>query len=89
MNKAMPYAPHSLSPRPPVLKQREGATSWLRTFEPERGQIERVNEGIDHANKIALIDPIFEAFRQQRRLPTIRTFNGALYQIPRNLRGGS
>jgi hypothetical protein len=27
-------------------------------------QIERVDEGINHANSIALIDPVLEAFRQ-------------------------
>jgi hypothetical protein len=34
-------------------------------FEPEPGQIERTDERIDRANRIALIDPIIEAFGQQ------------------------
>jgi hypothetical protein len=34
-------------------------------------QIERVDEGINHANRISLVDPIIEAFRQRHRLPPI------------------
>ena len=50
----------------------------LNTFKPKMRQVER----IDHANGIALIDPVIKAFRQQRRLPAIRPFNEALHPIP-------
>ena len=37
-------------------------------------EIEPVDEGINEANRIALVDPVIEAFRQQRRLRPIRSF---------------
>jgi hypothetical protein len=46
-------------------------------------QIERVDEGINHTNRIALVDPVIEAFRQQRRLPPIRPRNEPRHPIPR------
>lgn len=54
----------------------------LHAAETQFGEIEHVDERIDHANTIALIDPVIEAFRQQRRLPAIRPCNEALHQIP-------
>ena len=41
--------------------------------------IQCIDEGINHANGIALIDEIIEALRQQRRLRTIRPCNKALH----------
>ena len=38
----------------------------LDTVEPEAGEIERIDERIDDANGILLVDPIIEAFRQKR-----------------------
>jgi hypothetical protein len=46
--------------------------------EPQIGKIERINERVDHANRIAFIDPVFKAFRQQRRLRAFRPRNEAL-----------
>jgi hypothetical protein len=43
----------------------------------------RIDEGIDRPNRIDLIDEVIEAFGQQRRLPTVRTFNEALHPYPR------
>ncbi len=51
-------------------------------FEPKLGKIEFVGKDIDHPNGIVLIDPVFQAFRQQRPLPTIRPFNEALHPTP-------
>ena len=44
----------------------------IDAIEPEIAQIERVDEHIDRANRIAFVDPVIEAFRQQRHLPAIR-----------------
>ena len=44
-------------------------------LEAQLCQFERIDEGIDRANRIALLDPVIEAFRQQRRLTAIRAFN--------------
>ena len=54
----------------------------LDAFEAEIGQIERVDKGIHHTNGIALLDPLIEAFRQQRRLSAIGTLNEALHELP-------
>src|SRR3974377_747301 len=42
-------------------------------------EVKRVEKGIDHAYRIALIHPVIKAFRQQRRLATIRRFNKPLH----------
>ena len=51
---------------------------------PKIAQIELVDKHVDHANGIVLDNPIFQAFRKQRALPTINPFNEALHPIPRN-----
>jgi hypothetical protein len=43
--------------------------------EAKFSEIEPVDEGIDDANRIVLVGPVFEAFRQQRRLRSIGPFN--------------
>ena len=53
-------------------------------FEPELAQIKRINERIDRANRIALINPFIQAFGQQSRLPTIRPNQEALHRSPPN-----
>ena len=50
-------------------------------FEPELGQIERIDERVHRANRIALIDPIIEAFGQQSRLSAIRPNHETLHPI--------
>jgi len=48
-------------------------------------QIERIDKHLDHANRVAFVNEIIEAFGQQRRLPTIRLFNEAPHQLlPQN-----
>src|SRR5258708_38264491 len=54
----------------------------LDAYEAEIGQIERVDKRIHHTNGIALLDPLIEAFRQQRRLSAIGTLNEALHELP-------
>ena len=47
------------------------STRRLRLYsnEPKLGEIERLDERVDHANWIVLVDPVIEALRQKRRLP--------------------
>src|SRR5262249_41088325 len=45
-------------------------------------QIEFLNKNVDHANGIVLINPVFQALRKQRALPTIRALNEAPHPIP-------
>jgi hypothetical protein len=47
--------------------------------EAKRAPIKRVDEGIDRTSRIDLIDEVIETFGQQRRLPTVRTFDEALH----------
>ena len=55
--------------------------------EPKIGQIEFPDKDVDHANWIVLDNPVFQALRKQRALPTINPFNEALHPIPRKSRG--
>jgi hypothetical protein len=64
--------------RPPGL-------GGIDACEAQIAQIQRVNERINEANRIALVDPVIEAFRQQRRLRPIRSCNEASHQSPRRL----
>ena len=45
------------------------------------GQIEFFDEDIDHANRIVLADPVFQAFRKQRGLTAIDPLNEAPHPI--------
>src|SRR4051794_5051245 len=51
-------------------------------------QVQRIHEHIDRANRIALVDPIVEAFRQQRRLLAIHHLNETLHHFPRRFSKG-
>ena len=51
-------------------------------LEAQLCQLESIDEGIDCANRIALIDPVIEAFGQQRRLTAIRAFNEPSHRPP-------
>ena len=56
-----------------------------RRFDPikaQLGNIQCIDEGIDHANRIALVNPVIEAFRQQRRLRPIRPLQRSASSIP-------
>src|ERR1700720_3093739 len=50
--------------------------------EPKRGQIEFLDEDVDHPNGIVLADPVFQAFRKQRALSAIHALNEAPHPIP-------
>ena len=54
-----------------------GRPSRHRRLDPLKAQlanIQCIDEGIDHANRIALVNPVIEAFRQQCRLRPIRPY---------------
>src|SRR3979411_130373 len=57
-------------------------------IEPEVAEFQRIDEHIDRANRITLVDPIIQAFRQQRRLPAIRPLNETLHHFPRRFSKG-
>jgi hypothetical protein len=60
----------------------------LDAVKSEIAEIERIDEGVDHANGVLLVDPVVEARRQERRLPTIYPFNEPLHgHPPRIIRG--
>lgn len=60
-----------------------GSTRHLghNTVEPKFTKIDRIHKSIDHASGIILIDPVVQAFRKQRRLAAVCTFNKAAHQI--------
>jgi len=45
-------------------------------------QAEAADKDVDDPNGIILVDPVFQAFRKQRALPTIRALNEAPHPIP-------
>src|SRR5271169_5305794 len=49
---------------------------------PEPRQIKLLDKDLNHPNRIVLADPVLQAFRKQRVLPTIRPLNKALHPIP-------
>src|SRR5882672_10240158 len=55
---------------------------WLGTVKPKLDQIERIDEHIDRAHRIILVDPILKAHRQQGRLPAIHPFNEPRHPSP-------
>src|SRR6267142_4052026 len=61
----------------------------IDTVKPEVAEFQRIDEHIDRPNRIALVDPILKAFRQQRRLPAIQSRHKAWHQIPRRFSRGS
>ncbi len=50
-------------------------------LETKLEQLERVNEDIDHPNRIVRVDPVFQIFREQCRLVAIHTLDKSLYPI--------
>jgi PAS domain S-box-containing protein len=54
----------------------------IDAIEPEVAEFQRIDKHIDRANRIALVDPIIKAFRQQRRLLAIRPLNETPHHPP-------
>jgi hypothetical protein len=54
----------------------------IDAIEPEVAQFQRIEEHIARPNGLALVNPIIEAFRQQRRLLAIRPLNETLHHFP-------
>src|SRR6266480_1635842 len=54
----------------------------INPAKPKLGQIEPPDKDINHANRIILIDPVFQAFGKQRGLAAIYPLNEALHPIP-------
>ena len=65
-----------------------GRPSCRRQFDPAKaqfGNIQCIDEGVDHANRIALVDPVIEAFRQQRQLRPIHPRYEARHPCPHRI----
>src|SRR5665647_2902840 len=65
------------------IRQRPAGRCRIHAIEPEATEFKRIHEHIDRANRIALADPIIEAFRQQHRLLAIRPLNETPHHVPR------
>ena len=50
-------------------------------IKPKPSQIEFLDKDVDHPNRIILADPVFQAFRKQRRLTAIDPLNKAPHPI--------
>ena len=47
----------------------------------QRRQIEFIDKNVDHLNSIVIVDPVFQAFRKQRRLAPVNPLNEAPHPI--------
>ena len=61
----------------------------LNATEPKFSQIEGRNEGVNHANRIVICNPVIQAFRQQSRLPAISPLNEAPHAQPPPIQCGN
>jgi peptidoglycan/xylan/chitin deacetylase (PgdA/CDA1 family) len=61
---------------------------WLRHLEAQLVEIQLLDERIDDANRIAILNPLVEAFRQQRQLPPIDPFDEPDHFDPRRFSKG-
>ncbi|WP_426443560.1 hypothetical protein [Bradyrhizobium genosp. P] len=70
------------------MTRRPTCPGRLNATEPKVSQIERRNEGVDHANRIVICNPVIQAFRQQSRLPPISPLHEARHAQLRRLNAG-
>jgi hypothetical protein len=68
--------------------RRPSSLGGIDANEAQLLEIEVVDKRIDETNRIALVDPVIEAFRQQRRLSSIRTLDEVPHRIPRRFSKG-
>ncbi len=61
----------------------------INAAETQLTKTKRLDKSLDHANRIVLADPVFQAFREQRALTAVRSFNKTLHPIPRANRQGN
>lgn len=64
-----------------------GSCRRLYAVEPQIAEVERTDEGVDHANRVLIIDPVVEILRQKRRLCPIRSLDKSLHDHPRESSG--
>src|SRR3954453_4617639 len=69
--------------------RRPTCTGGLNAPEPKFSQIEGRNEGVDHAKRIIICNPVIQAFRQQSRLPAISPLNEARHAQPPPIQCGN
>ena len=55
--------------------------------EAERGEVQHIDEGIDRADRIVLVDIVVDAVRQEGGLASIQTFDKAFNESPRSYHG--
>ena len=61
----------------------------LDATKSELAEIECIDEGVDCANRVLLVDPILKTLRQECRLPTICPFDEPLHDHPPRIIRGS
>src|SRR6516225_596757 len=61
----------------------------IDAIKPQVTELQCLDEHLHRANRIALVDPIIEAFWQQRRLLAIRPLNETLHPFPRRFSKGT
>jgi hypothetical protein len=61
----------------------------IDAVKPKIAKIQGVHEDVDHANRIALVNPVIEAFRRQRQLRSIHPRYEARHPCPRRINAES
>jgi hypothetical protein len=56
---------------------------WLGTLEPQFPEVEFVDEGVDHSNRIVVSDVVVEAFREQGDLAAVGSLDESLHHPAR------
>ena len=56
------------------------------TAKPQVAQIKTLDKGINHADRVVLLDPIFKAFREKRRLVAVNPRRSLPYAGPNRIR---
>jgi len=64
------------------MRSRPSGLRRLGPFEFQLGEIERIDECVDHSNRVVLVDPVVQAFRKQRALAAIYSLDKSASSDP-------
>lgn len=67
------------------LKARAWPVMIYGALKPQPCEVKSINEGIDHPDRIVLVDPILQPIRKQRHLVAIGALYIAVHHILRDL----
>ena len=69
------------------MVSRPARVRWSRAVEAQRRQVQRLDEGVDHLNRVVLIHPVLKAFGEKGTLRTVGSFDETTHPILPHLNG--